>query len=341
MHHNPAKNVLHVRNSLAFVAQQLAMPVETAAALLKSAHAQLAAARTKRPTPFIDTTIYTGWNALAVSAYLAAATALESKAPRDFALRTLDRLLAEGWSSESGLAHVIAYADGHLPARSVPGVLEDYAYLVHACLDAWQATAARRYYEAAEEIGAAMVARFHDRVGGGFFDREQGPGKPIGAMVARRKPLQDAPTPAGNPSAADALLRLEALSGRAEYRDFAEDTLENFAGVVEHFGLYAGSYGLALERFLLPPVQVVVIGNDAAAKNLAAIATARYAVNKCVLRLRRDQVTAEALPPMLAETLPRLPQLAGQQSFAVVCRGTSCLPPVTDAEHLLHAMQGA
>ena len=341
MHHNPAKNVLHVKNSIGFVAQQLTMPVETATALLRSAHAQLERARLARRAPFIDTTIYTGWNALAVSAYLAAATALESKAPREFALKTLDRLLAEGWDSANGLAHVIAYTDGHTPACRVPGVLDDYAFLVHACLDAWQATAARRYYDAAAEIGAAMIARFYDRVGSGFFDMEQTEGKPIGAMSARRKPLQDAPTPAGNPSAADALLRLEALSGQAEYRDLAEDTLENFAGVVEHLGLYAGSYGLALERFLLPAVQVVVIGSDAAAKSLAAVAAAPYAVNKSVLRVRRDQVAAETLPPMLAETLPQLPQLAMPQSFAVVCRGTSCLPPVSDAEELLRALQGA
>ena len=83
----------------------------------------------------------------------------------------------------------------------------------------------------------------------------------MGALAARRKPLQDSPTPAGNPTAAAALLRLEALSGRKEYREIAEDTLACFAGIVEHFGLYAGSYGLAAERLLLDPVQVVVVGS--------------------------------------------------------------------------------
>ena len=76
---------------------------------------------------------------------------------------------------------------------------------------------------------------------------------PLGALTARRKPLQDSPTPAGNPTAAAALLRLEALSGKATYREIAEDTLESFAGIVEHFGLYAGSYGLAAERLLAGP----------------------------------------------------------------------------------------
>ena len=349
MHHNPAKNVLHVKQSVAYVAQQVGVTAERATELLKQAHAKLLAARGQRPTPFIDRTIYTSWNALAVTAYLAAAEALANERPRQFALKTLDRILAEAWrpGATAGdplgtLAHVIAYADGHQPARRVPGVLDDYAFLVHACLDAWQATADLGYYEHAVAIGDAMVSRFHDATGGGFFDTEQVAGeKQIGVLGARRKPLQDAPTPAGNPSAADALLRLEALSGREEYREHAEDTLENFAGIVEHFGLYAGTYGLALERLLLGPVQVVVIGEDEHARQLAAVASARWAVNKSVLRLRPGQVRADALPPVLAETLPHLPQLGGEASFAVVCKGASCLPPVTDAEELLVQLQGS
>ncbi len=342
MHHNPAKNVLHVKHALARVAEMAGVPPERAAELLQSAHAKLLAARGARPTPFIDRTIYTSWNALGVTAYFAAAEALALEAPKQFALQTLDRILSEAWSAEGGLAHVIAYADGHVSARRVPGVLDDYAFTVHACLDAWQATAEQRYYEAAVAIGEAMVARFHDAVGGGFFDTEQVPGEThLGVLGARRKPLQDAPTPAGNPSAADALLRLAALTGSEAWREHAEDTLEHFAGIVEHFGLYAGTYGLALERLLLPPVQVVVVGDDAAAEQLAAIATARWAVNKSVLRLRREQVRAESLPPVLGETLPHLPQLGERASFAVVCRGASCMPPVSDADALLEQLQGS
>ena len=159
-----------------------------------------------------------------------------------------------------------------------------------------------------------MIARFFDKVAFGFFDAEPAPQgqKVLGALAARRKPLQDSPTPAGNPSAVAALLRLEALNGRQDYRDIAEDTLESFAGVVEHFGLYAGAYGLALERLMLDPVQVVIVGEDAKAQELLATATVRFAINKSVIPLRADQLSAEGLPPMLAETLPNLPKVRGQ-----------------------------
>jgi hypothetical protein len=159
---------------------------------------------------------------------------------------------------------------------------------------------------------------------------------PLGALGARRKPLQDAPTPAGNPTAAAALLRLEALSGRKEYRDIAEDTLACFAGIVEHFGLYAGSYGLALERLLLDPVQVIVVGSGAEAERLEATAVARYAVNKTVMRIETSRLVAGGIPEALAETLLQMPARA--EAWALVCRGRTCLPPVTDAEALLEAM---
>ena len=41
-----------------------------------TARAKLLAARAQRPTPFIDRTLYTGWNAMAVTAYLETARVL-------------------------------------------------------------------------------------------------------------------------------------------------------------------------------------------------------------------------------------------------------------------------
>jgi uncharacterized protein YyaL (SSP411 family) len=164
---------------------------------------------------------------------------------------------------------------------------------------------------------------------------------PLGALGARRKPLQDSPTPAGNPTAASALLRLEALSGRQDYRDVAEDTLGCFGGIVEHFGLYAGSYGLALERLLLDPLQVVVVGSGPEAVRLEATAMARYAVNKTVVRIAPHRLTRGGIPEALAETVLQVPVPERADVWAIVCRGRTCLPPITDAESLLEAMEGA
>jgi uncharacterized protein YyaL (SSP411 family) len=236
------------------------------------------------------------------------------------------------------MAHVVAYGEGVGPR--IAGVLEDYAFVGNAALDAWEATGDMHYYEAAEAIAEVLVQKFYDPVGGGFFDTEaqvQGEQR-LGALTVRRKPLQDTPTPAGNAVAATLLLRLEALDGREDYAVKAQETLETFAGIVEHFGLYTASYGLALERMVQRAVQVCVIGEDAEARKLEAVALARYAVNKSVIRFQRSQMGA--LPRSLAETLPHLPGLkdGASGSFAVVCNGKGCLPPVRTVDELIAAM---
>jgi uncharacterized protein YyaL (SSP411 family) len=336
MHHNPAKNVLHVKQAIETLAKELNREPAEVTGLLATARAKLATARTARPTPYVDRTIYTGWNAMAISAYLQASSILKAPGTRDFATRTLDRILTEAWSEQDGLAHVVAYAEGE-PGTRISGVLDDYALLVHACLDAWEWTLELRYFHAAELLAARMQRDFYDPTGGGFFDTASDPDA-IGALTARRKPLQDTPTPAGNPTAAAALLRLEALNGEAKLREVAEDTLEAFAGIVEHFGLYAGSYGLALERLLTPPQQVVIVGEDDLADAMETAAREGYSVNKTVLRVPAAVLREGALPPVLKETLTRLPQLEEKASFAVVCQGTHCLPPVHTVAELRSAM---
>jgi uncharacterized protein len=338
MHHNPAKNVLHVRGTLEGVAKANKITLDEAKARLESAKAKLYAARLKRPTPYVDKTIYVGWNGMMISAYIEAGRVLDMPEVRAFALKSLDRVLKEAWDEKAGLSHVVAYGERGGSGVRVAGVLDDYVLLGHAALDAWELTGEMRYYTAAESIMDGALKRFYDPTGGGFFDTEPaGNGEVrLGALVTRRKPLQDSPTPAGNPVGAALLLRLEALNGREDYAVKALDTLETFAGIVEHFGLYAASYGLALQRMVLRAVQVCVIGDDAAARRLEAVALARYAVNKSVIRLRKDQLAE--LPPALAETLPHLPGLKSEGSFAVVCNGKGCLPPVSTVDELIEAM---
>ena len=344
MHHNPAKNVLHVKYDLRdlssrpdFAAKYSFHQLET---LLDSARRKLMAARRLRPMPFIDRTLYTGWNAMAISAYLEAAAVLNNPAPRIFALRTLTRLLAEAWDGSQTLCHVIDYHDAMLATERIPGTLDDYAFTVHACIDAWIGSGEISFYTEALKLADAMIARFYDRTAGAFFDTaEPAPGAvPLGALTARRKPLQDSPTPAGNPTAVSALLRLEALSGRANYREIAEDTLESFSGIVEHFGLYAGSYGLALMRFLQDPMQIVIVGNGEEADRMYHTAMAGFGVHKTVIRLNTSQLVPGALPEALAETVLQAPAPAGSAAWALVCKGRTCLPPIADPETLLAAL---
>ena len=372
MHHNPAKNVLHIRtpirSGLGEIARRLNIAEERAGALLDAAKEKMYAARLLRPTPYVDKTIYAGWNAMCVSAYLEAAKVLDLAEARHFALRSLDRLIAEGWNAGRGMRHVIAYSEAFSDARaerrevgaaipvSVPGVLDDYAFAVIACLDAYEATADLSYFRFARSIGEAMVAEFFDPVDGGFFDTRAA-GRvadgasdekaALGILGTRRKPFQDSPTPAGNSAAAIALLRLHGYANDGSdndgYRDKAERTLEVYAGVAGQHGIFAATYGLAVIRFSQPHTQVVVVGKDEVATELYRAAVRPLGLSMAVLRLDADKAVAQNLPPALAGTIPSLPALDGGRSFdgrsfAVVCSGFACQPPIFDAQELARTL---
>jgi uncharacterized protein len=365
MHHNPAKNVLYVRAGVEEIARRLGWSEDRVRELLDSARLKMYAARLQRPTPYVDKTVYVGWNAMCISAYLEAARVLDLTGARQFALRSLDRLLAEGrqggcrpTSADSSvptpertapasggrevrltLRHVIAYSDPQPERRETSGVLDDYAFTVMACLDAYEATADTSYFRFARAIADAMVAGFSDSASGGFFD-VGGAGAPVeesnalGILGTRRKPFQDSPTPAGNSAAAIALLRLHGYTNESAYRDKAEQTLEVFAGVAGQHGIFAATFGLAVMHFSHPHTQVVIIGQDTAAESLLRTAAQALSLNTAVLRLAANGAVAENLPPALAETIPNVPALREGRSFAAVCAGFSCQPPVFDAEEL-------
>jgi uncharacterized protein YyaL (SSP411 family) len=343
MHHDPARNVLHVRAEVPEIAVRLGMRNEQVEALLSSAKQKMYAARLKRPTPYVDKTVYVSWNALCISAYLAAARVLQLDEAKKFALRSLDRILAEGWDAERGvLRHVIAYSEESTGRRGgwEAGLLDDYAFAALACLDAWEATADISYFKFARAIADQMIARFFDATSGAFFDAPPD-GAALGALIARRKPFQDSPTPSGNSAAAILLLRLHALTNEAAYRDRAELTLETFAGVAGQFGIFASTYAIAVLMHSQLHTQVCLIGSDATADSLYAAAVAPLAANKTVLRLTPNEVVAPMLPPALAETLPNLPAVReSKKSFAVICSNFACQPPVFSPDELSAALRG-
>ena len=330
MHHNPAKNVLWIARQPGEIAATLGMDEASVRLMLARAKGKLLAARLARPAPFVDTTLYVSWNAMFVSAYLDASAVLggeKGAGCRAFALKTLDRILAEAWSDTRGFAHRIG-------GERLDGSLDDQIFAAIALLDAYEATLDRRYFDAARRAADFAIAEYFDAEGGGFFDRASG-AAPMGGLEVRRKPLQDSPTPGANSSAAILLDRLFGYTGEARYREHAEATLEAFAGIAPQFGIHAASYGLAALLHARQPFEVVITGSsgDPQAAALEQAANSVYRFGKAVLRVTPERIAAgDALAPALAETLPHLRADVAQ---ALVCVGTTCRPPVSDPAALV------
>jgi len=328
MHHNPAKNVLWIARGFKEIAETLGRDADDIVTIKMRAEGKMMEARLQRPTPFVDKTMYVSWNAMFISAYLEASRVLLNdwlaKDCREFALKTLDRMLKEVWSESRGFGHRIG-------GPALDGSLDDQVFGVLALLDAYEATLDPRYFAAAQKTMDLAIARYGDAEGGGFFDRPSD-AAPMGGLDVRRKPFQDSPTPGANSVAAIALIRMHAFTSDERYYNFARKTLEAFAGIAPQYGMFAASYGLAATLFARHPLQVVITGraDDPAAQALEAAAHRVYRFGKSVLRVTPETQQLH-LAGALKETLPRLP---ADKALAVVCAGQTCLPPTSDPQQL-------
>ena len=328
MHHNPAKNVLWIAKGLEEIASQLQRTPEDVAKLRQDAEAKLRMARDKRPFPFVDKTMYVAWNGMFASAYLEVARAFLTRGIAEycgsFAVKTVDRMLREAWTEEQGFAHRIG-------GPALRGSLDDQIFGAIALLDAFEATLDTRYIRAAHRTMDIAIEKYGDAEGGGFFDRASD-APAMGGLDVRRKPFQDSPTPGANSAAVIALVRLHALTGEPRYHEWAERTLEAFAGIAPQFGLFGATYGLAATLFANHPIQVLITGakEDKSAARLEQAAKSVFRFGKAVLRIL-PETSLENLPPALRESIPRLPE---GKALALVCSGNTCLPPTDDPERL-------
>jgi uncharacterized protein YyaL (SSP411 family) len=82
---------------------------------------------------------------------------------------------------------------------------------------------------------------------------------------------------------------------------------------------------------------VVITGaaGDPVAQKLEEAANRLYRLGKAVLRVT-PEASVENLPIALRQTLPHLPKGRAQ---ALVCAGTTCLPPTSDPDDLKRILQ--
>ncbi len=364
MHHNPAKNVLYVRASVDEIAGRMKLSTERVTEVLASAKKKMYTARLLRPTPYVDKTVYVGWNSLCISAYLEAAKVLALTDARRFALPSLDRILAEAWKKSSGqdaqnragesptptraaLLHVVSYSDPAASHREVPGMLEDYAFTALACLDAYEATADLSYWKAYQAITDSMRSQ----------DSTTRP--PEVSSTANRRPTAKALAcwqRGANPCRTHRPRR----GIRWRQSRYCGCTITPATRVIGTRGNRLWKLSLALRSSSESsprPTEPQSSTTWRARCRWSAFPTEKMIrmpqKSSTLQRLGRlpsrdprsesqpIRATAQNLPPGLASTIPHIPGLGSGKSFAVLCSGSSCQPPITDAVELQNALRTA
>ena len=317
MHHDPGRNVLFVADSAAAIARRTRRDAAVVAGLLESAKAKLLAARATRPTPFIDRTRYAAWNGMLAAALLRAGAALGDDWAHDHALLSLARLRAESPEPDA-----VPHAPG-----GASGILDDQVQVAAAALEAYEATGDRDWLRWAEAILARVWRDYLDEDGAGLFDTARDRGGE-GLLPARARPVQDAPTPSPNGTAAISAARLAELTGSSEWRTRAERLVRAFAGTAAELGLHAATLIIAADWLLNPVTHLAVAsaGGDPAADRMHRLALAAPVARRVVHRLGGD-APATGLPPALSAMLA---SAGAGPPRGFLCVGESCQAPVED-----------
>ncbi|MCA9161179.1 MAG: thioredoxin domain-containing protein, partial [Planctomycetales bacterium] len=144
---------------------------------------------------------------------------------------------------------------------SLDAYLDDYAYLIEALTELFQADGRAATLTLAIELAESMVEHFSDPAGGFYFtadDHEK--------LIARSKDLADSSVPGGNAMAAAGLLNLARLTGRNDFLDAAESALVAASGVMSSSPQAAAQSLRVLLRHLQPSQEYVLVAGDDASE---------------------------------------------------------------------------
>jgi uncharacterized protein len=185
--------------------------------------------------PPVATSLYSDSNAVMVSTALEAAKVFGDDGLREFAIKSLERVLLACYKPGAGVAH---YFDGEPRVR---GLLADQLAMAAACLDVFDLSGNVVYQMMAEELAHYAVRTMWDEECGGFFDRARDDMEPpIGLMSRSLKPFVT------NCEASRTLLRLASASGEEDFARTATAALDAMHPVASAQGPLAAHYLLAV-----------------------------------------------------------------------------------------------
>lgn len=314
--------LLQLRDEDEIVAKQMGINPEDLQQRLEKLHLALFQYRSQRVRPHSDDKVLAAWNGLALRTFAAAARALQRTDYLEAAQKNAHFILSALWK------------DGHLRRSWRAGTarhaayLEDYAALILALLELYQADLNPDWYRWAVRLAGEMDAAYQD-ANGGYFDvqaDQQG-------LLIRPKDIQDNATPSGNALACLAHLVLAEFSEEQSSRVRQENLLGTLHA---NFLKYPAAFSFWLQAldFAVGPVQQVALlwpaGRSASQEFLTSLQSAYRP---------RSVLAASHLPlaPGSPDLLKDRPLVNGSTT-AYICQNFTCRLPTAQLSDFLQQL---
>jgi uncharacterized protein YyaL (SSP411 family) len=220
--------------------------------------ARLLATRSGRPQPLRDDKAIASWNGLALAALAHGGRVGDGARLAEFLLGPL--------SSADGRLHR-TWREG---VAKGAGYLEDYADVAYGLMELHVADGDPRWLREAHRLALLAVDLFADEDAGGFFQT------PVDGerLVARKKEVDDHPTPSGNAMLAYVLLRLARIWGDDELERRGTSVLRLVRDSLPRAPNSFGWMLVALHQHLAPHRELAVAGDPSAPVARRALADA-------------------------------------------------------------------
>ena len=304
------------------VARWLDLPLTDVEESLARSRRTLLEHRATRIPPATDTKIIAAWNGMAIDALARAGAVLDEPRFIDAAERAARFILDNMRSDDGALLRI------HSAGRaSVDAFVEDYAALADGLISLYESTGDEAWYAEASSMIDAMIERFWDHEGGGFFTV----GREGEQLIAQRKPTQDGATPSGNSLAARALARIYALTADGRYADLIEAMRTAFSAYLSKAPTMLGLF-VSVEDWLTDHRSIALVGpadNDELTRMRRALWTGEP--RPMVIMQRTLEATAV---PQLSDKLPQ-----NGEPTAYACQAFACSAPVHTAGDLRRILQ--
>ena len=315
------KNILNVPRPHEVVADEFGLPPGELWDRIVGIRSKLFAVREGRVRPGRDDKVLAAWNGLALHSFALAARVTGREDYLEAARKNAAFLLEN--MKENGRLHR-SHKDGRARFN---GYLEDYAMVADGLVALYEATFEARWLAEADNLCDAMNELFWDEERRSFYDTPADHEE----LVTRPRDVYDNATPSGNSVAVEVLLRLALLLDRNDYRERAEEVLEEMGGGMEKAPGAFGRLLAALDFSSTGTREVAIIGEPGAAdtKALLDVVYARYLPNKVVAGRAEDDAESAGLIPLLAQRPTR-----DNKATAYLCEGYACQAPTTDPAEL-------
>jgi uncharacterized protein YyaL (SSP411 family) len=287
---------------------------------LHRARATLFATRTKRPRPHLDDKVIAGWNGLMISA-LARGGAVLGESTFVEAARSAAAFVREHLTRPDTGELLRSWREGVV---SGDAFAEDYAYLIQAALDLYEADADANWLHWAVQMQEIMDRRFWDANAGGYFNSADGQAD----VLVRMKEDYDGAEPGASSVAAMNLARLSQILDDATFRDRAELTIRAFSGQLDRMPTALPLLLCAWLQISRPGPEIILTSDPDS--EIAQTARHVWVPGRVIIYT----ASAENLPASDDRRAFLLSLSAGNSPRAYVCRNQTCELPVENSGDL-------